>query len=81
MTKLQFVALLSPAIGSFVLVILAWMFTNTRIGRVEAAVYKLGAEMSQLRRDLHAELSTFRDSIHRDMVGLHERVAVAESKQ
>ena len=31
MSKLQFISLLSPAIGSFVLVLLAWMQSNSRL--------------------------------------------------
>ncbi len=29
MSKLQFISLLSPAVGSFVLVLLAWMQSNS----------------------------------------------------
>jgi len=32
MDKLQLIALMSPAVGSFVLVILAWMQSNARLG-------------------------------------------------
>lgn len=31
MTKLQFIALLSPSLGSLVLVVLAWMHQNQRL--------------------------------------------------
>jgi len=37
----------------------------------------LKTEIGQLR----AEIITLRDNIHRDMVGLHERIAVVEAKQ
>ncbi len=38
---------------------------------------ELKTEIGQLR----AEIITLRDNIHRDMVGLHERIAVVEAKQ
>jgi len=38
---------------------------------------ELKTEIGQLR----AEITTLRDNIHRDMVGLHERIAVVEAKQ
>ena len=46
--------------------------------RAEMAQFRteLRNEMAQLR----SEMLQLRDSIHRDMVSLHERVAVVESK-
>ena len=37
--------------------------------------------MTQLRTDLARDIAQLRDSIHSDMIGLHERVAVVEAKQ
>jgi hypothetical protein len=56
------------------LVILAWISNR-------ADSVALRAEMIQLRKDVSQELISFRDSIHRDIISLHERVAVVETRQ
>ena len=41
----------------------------------------LRGEMANLRADMSRDMTALRDSIHRDMVPLHERMAVVETKQ
>ena len=38
-------------------------------------------EMTQLRVDLNRDMTLLRDSIHLDIIGLHERVAAVEARQ
>lgn len=66
MSKPQFIALLAPAVSSFVLVILAWMQSNVRLSHVESsldmAVNKQAADMKEVRDGLnaiHNHLMTF----------------------
>ncbi len=70
MTNLQFISLLSTAIGSFVLVILAWLHQNTRLSELRGDF-----------KDLRGEMIAFRNQVHADMVPLHERMARVEAKQ
>lgn len=56
-----------------VLVILAWLQANQRAGRIETV-------MDNLAKDMRSEMITLRDSIHRDMIGLHERTARLEER-
>ena len=78
MTNLQL--LLTIGIPGF-LVLLSWVQTNTRLGRLETAIDKTASELTGLRIDINRDMVSLRDSIHRDMVSLHERVAVVESRQ
>jgi hypothetical protein len=41
----------------------------------------LRQEMKAAFNQLRSEMIQLRDSIHRDMIGIHERVAVMEAKQ
>ena len=50
MNRLQFISLLIPCIGSFVLVILGWMFSNARLGRIEAAVGSIQHDLQEFYR-------------------------------
>ncbi len=52
MTKAQFLSLLVPSVGSFVLVILAWLYSNARLGRVEALLDKLADRLGLVEHDL-----------------------------
>jgi predicted nucleic acid-binding Zn-ribbon protein len=44
---------------------------------VRGEIASVRGEITQLR----SEMIQLRDSVHHDMVGLHERIAVVESKQ
>ena len=55
---------------SWVLIALSWMQQDKRMARIESLVDSTRSEMI-----------TLRDSIHRDMVPLHERLATVEAKQ
>ncbi len=61
MTNLQFVALLSPAIGSFVLVILAWLHQNQRI--------------SDLRADTNRHIDDLRADTNRQFDQMNQKLA------
>ncbi len=63
-----------------VLVILAWLQANQRAARIEVTVDRLGTELANLAKDMRSEMITLRDSIHRDMIGLHERTARLEER-
>ena len=56
MGNVQAVAVLASSVGSFVLVILAWMFSNARLSRLEthldAASAKHSADMAEIRSGL-----------------------------
>ena len=69
--------------------ILAVMF-GILLNRQEATTTRneMKAELAQMRSELRGEINALRsetialrDSIHRDMIGLHEHLAVVESKQ
>ncbi len=49
MSKLQFITLLSPAVGSFVLVILAWMQANVRLADQKE---NTNLRFAELQRDM-----------------------------
>ena len=57
-----------------VLVILAWLQANQRAGRIETV-------MGNLAKNMRSEMITLRDSIHRDMIPLHERMARLEERK
>jgi hypothetical protein len=89
MTNLQL--LLTIGIPSL-LVLLSWFQQNARLGRLEASYDKgfdsvdrrfeaMGSRFDSKFDGIRAEMVALRDSIHRDMVSLHERFAVVESKQ
>ncbi len=56
MDKLQFVALITTAASSFVLVLLSWMQSNVRLSRVEAlldtAVQRQATDMKDVRSQI-----------------------------
>ena len=52
MTKLQFISLLSPAVGSFVLVLLAWLQANLRLNDLQTDTTR---QISDLRADTNRQ--------------------------
>lgn len=52
MTRLQFISLLTPSVASFVLVILAWMNSSQRLGRLETVVDGLARDLREFYRIL-----------------------------
>ena len=62
-------------------VLLGVLLTRQDSHSLRADINSLRAEMIQLRKDIHREMSAFRDAIHRDMIGVHERLSAVESKQ
>ncbi len=85
MTNLQL--LLSISIPS-VLVVLSWISNNVRLSTLEKRVDGLDGRIDALSNRLDGRINSLADSHHRDMLqimqaltGLHERVAIVESKQ
>jgi hypothetical protein len=68
-----------------ILIILAWISNRSDVTALRAEMIQLRkdmhAEMTQLRKDLASDMAQLRDSIHRNMILLHERVAVVETRQ
>ena len=52
MNKLQFLSLLIPSVGSFVLVILAWMYSSQRLNELEQVVDTLSRDLREFYRIL-----------------------------
>jgi hypothetical protein len=71
--------LLSIGIPSL-LVILSSIQQNARLTRLEANFDKNNESIERKFDGMRSEMVALRDSIHRDMIALHERVAVVEAK-
>ncbi|MEO7028918.1 MAG: hypothetical protein ABI147_05905 [Acidobacteriaceae bacterium] len=63
------------------LVILSWLQQSSRLSRLEASTDKGFEAVERKFEAFRGEMVALRDSIHRDMVSLHERVAIVEAKQ
>jgi len=71
MTRLEFIALLTPSLGSVILVVLAWIYSNARISRLETTMDRntadlraeIKSETSQLRAEIKSETSQLRAEI------------------
>ena len=70
------------------LVILSWIHNNTRLARLESSsdatnrrVDETNRRLDDLIRGINTDMNSLRDSIHRDMIGLHERLAAVEARQ
>ena len=59
MTNVQFVTLLSTAIGSFVLVILAWLNQNQRLGDLREDMNRQFNRMDQRLASIEADQKEF----------------------
>ncbi len=57
------------------------MQQDKRLARIESGIDSFAREMRSDLKDMRAEMISLRDSIHRDMVPLHERMATVEAKQ
>ena len=57
MSNVQFIALIVPSISSFVLVILAWMFSNARLSRLESTMDSSNAKHEAAFTDIRNRLS------------------------
>lgn len=62
MTRLQFIALLTPAVGSFVLVILAWLHQNQRLTDLRSDTNR---QFGEFRSDTNRQFSEFRSDTNR----------------
>ncbi len=67
MTNLQFMSLLIPAAGSFVLVVLAWLHQNTRLTDLCGEVHR-GFDQMGLRLD---KVETHLGRIDQDLRNFH----------
>ena len=77
------------------LVILSWIHNNIRLSRLVSSldtanrrvdetnrrIDETNRRFDDLIRGINADMSSLRDSIHRDMIGLHERLATVEARQ
>lgn len=77
MTNLQL--LLSIGVPSL-LIVLSWIQRASRIARLEAVINRGFKDVDRRIESLCSALIALRDSIRRDMISLHERVAVVEAK-
>jgi hypothetical protein len=78
MTNVQL--MLSIGIPSL-LIVLSWVQQSARFSRLESSVDRLADSVDRRFESMRSEMVALRDSIHRDMITLHERVAVVEAKQ
>jgi hypothetical protein len=78
MTNLQL--LLTICIPSL-LIVLSSLQQSARMTRLESAFDKSSDSVDHKFDAMRSELVALRDSIHRDMVSLLERIAIVESKQ
>jgi hypothetical protein len=78
MTNLQL--LLSIGIPSL-LIVLSWIQQSSRVSRLETSMDRGFESVDRRFEIMRNEMVALRDSIHRDMVALYERVAVVEAKQ
>jgi hypothetical protein len=69
-------------------VLLGILFNRQEITALRGEIAQLRSEMRDEIASIRGEISQLRmemfqlrDSIHRDMIGLHERIAVVEAKQ
>ena len=84
MTNVQFYSLLSVALGSLLTVILAWLYSNQRLSRLEvtmdARFARVDAEVISLRDKLGGEMVPLRNTVYHSLAPLHDRVAVIEER-
>ena len=63
-----------------VLVVLSWIQQNARFSAMERRFEVIDQKFDGKFDSMRTEMITLRDTIHRDMITLHERVAVVEAK-
>ena len=63
MSKLQFIALLTPGLSSFVLVLLAWIQSNTGMSRVESLLDTTAAKQASDMNEVRDSLSTIHNHL------------------
>ncbi len=59
MTNLQFLLLLSPSLGSLILVVLAWLHQNTRLADLKADVRQLQSDVNKRLDTIDSHLMNF----------------------
>ena len=59
MTNLQFVAILSPSIGSLILVVLAWLHQNTRLADLKGDLSRLETNVNKRLDTIDSHLMNF----------------------
>ncbi len=72
MTNLQFIALLSPAIGSFVLVILAWLHQNQRISDLRTDSNR---HYDEVRSDTNRQFDEMRRDTNRQFDQMNQKLS------
>ena len=76
MTKLQFISLLSPAVGSFVLVILAWLHQNQRLSDLRSDTNR---QFADLRSDTNRQFADLRSDTNRQFDEVKRSLATLTS--
>ena len=80
MTNIQFYSLISVGAGSIVTVILAWLYSNQRLSRLETTTDAKFANLDARFSKVEAEMIALRNTVYQALVPLHERVAVVEER-
>ena len=79
MSNLQFIALITSSASSFVLVILAWMYSNARLSRLEAMLDNSNAKhesgIAGVRLNLDSGLASVRTNHDAHMAEIRNRLA------
>lgn len=88
MSRLQFIALLSPSIGSFVLIIVAWMHSNLRLNDLKDSMNARFGDVSRQfgdvnRRfvDVNRQFDEMRADMNRQFDEVNRRLGLIEADQ
>ena len=73
MGKLQFTSLLGPAVASFVLVLLAWMQSNSRMTDLKENMVQRFADSDRKLSDLRAEMNGRFESVDQQFNGVNRQ--------
>ena len=68
-------------IAPFIAVLFGVLLSNQRIARLETTLDARLLRMETMIEAFRNEMIALRNSIHADMVGIHERVAKVETRQ
>ena len=68
-------------IAPFIAVLFGVVLSNQRIARLETTVDARLLRMEHMIESLRNEMISLRNSVHADMVAIHERLAKVEARQ
>lgn len=85
MTRLQFIALLTPSVGSFVLVVLAWMHSNSRLSDLKESMDRrftsMGESMKSQFADVDRRFHDMAENMNRRFDEVNRRLELIEKDQ